>query len=97
MAILLNSQAQGVSGKNEQSTQTPWRGAKCGCIGCIGLRPALLVYKQIVRVPVCFPAMLSSYFVWGIFSVFESLVVGIVQVDHLVIFFVAAACISSRS
>ena len=24
---LLNSQAQGVSGKNEQSTQTPWRGA----------------------------------------------------------------------
>jgi len=22
----LNSQAQGVSGKNEQSTQTPWRG-----------------------------------------------------------------------
>jgi len=27
MAFLLNSQAQGVSGKNEQSTQTPWRGA----------------------------------------------------------------------
>jgi len=27
MAFLLNSQAPGVSGKNEQSTQTPWRGA----------------------------------------------------------------------
>jgi len=26
MAFLLNSQAQGVFGKNEQSTQTPWRG-----------------------------------------------------------------------
>jgi len=25
MAFLLNSQAQGVSGKTEQSTQTPWR------------------------------------------------------------------------
>jgi len=25
MAFLLNSQEQGVSGKNEQSTQTPWR------------------------------------------------------------------------
>jgi len=28
MAFLLNSQVQGVSGKNEQSTQTPWRGAQ---------------------------------------------------------------------
>jgi len=27
MAFLLSSQAQGVTGKNEQSTQTPWRGA----------------------------------------------------------------------
>jgi len=27
MAFLLISQAQGVSGKNEQSSQTPWRGA----------------------------------------------------------------------
>ena len=27
MAFLLNSQAQGVSGKNERSIQTPWRGA----------------------------------------------------------------------
>ena len=27
MAFLLNSQVQGVSGKNVQSTQTPWRGA----------------------------------------------------------------------
>jgi len=27
MTFLLNSKAQGVSGKNEQSTQTPWRGA----------------------------------------------------------------------
>jgi len=39
IAFLLNSQAQGVSGKYEQSTQTPWRGAQCSCIG---LRPALL-------------------------------------------------------
>ena len=31
--FLLNSQAQGASGKNEQSTQTPWRGAQCSCIG----------------------------------------------------------------
>jgi len=41
MAFLLNSQAQGVCGKTEQSSQTPWRGAQCSCIGCIGLRPAL--------------------------------------------------------
>jgi len=41
MAFLLNSQAQGISGKNEQSTQTPWRGAQCRCIGCIGLSSAL--------------------------------------------------------
>jgi len=27
MAFLLNSQAKGVSGKHEQSTQTPWGGA----------------------------------------------------------------------
>jgi len=27
MAFLANSQAQGVSGKNEQSAQTPWQGA----------------------------------------------------------------------
>ena len=27
MPFLLNSQAQGVSGKNEQPTQTPWRRA----------------------------------------------------------------------
>jgi len=33
MAFLLNSQAQGVSGKNEQSSRTPWRGAQCSCIG----------------------------------------------------------------
>jgi len=33
MAFLLNSQAQGSSGKNELSTQTPWRGAQCSCIG----------------------------------------------------------------
>jgi len=30
MGFLLNSQAQGVSGKNEQSTQTPWRGTPRG-------------------------------------------------------------------
>jgi len=41
MAFLLNSQAQAVSGKNEQSTQTPWRGAQCSCVGCIDLRSAL--------------------------------------------------------
>jgi len=28
MAFLLNSRAQSVSGKNEQSTQTPWCGAQ---------------------------------------------------------------------
>jgi len=33
MAFLLDSQAQGGSGKKEQSTQTPWRGAQCSCIG----------------------------------------------------------------
>jgi len=27
MAFLLNSQAQGVSGRNDQSTQSPWRRA----------------------------------------------------------------------
>jgi len=43
MAFLLNSQAQGVSGKNAQFTQTPWRGAQCSCIG---LRPALTVMQQ---------------------------------------------------
>jgi len=37
MAFLLNSQAQGASGRNEQFTQTPWRGAQCSCIGWIGL------------------------------------------------------------
>jgi len=37
-----NSRAQRVSGKNEQLVQTPWRGAQCSRIGCIGLRPALL-------------------------------------------------------
>jgi len=35
--FVLNSQAQVVSGRNEQSTQTPWHGAQCSCIGCIGL------------------------------------------------------------
>jgi len=43
MAFLLNSHAQGVSGKNEQSTQTPWRGTQCSCIG---LRPALSVREM---------------------------------------------------
>jgi len=41
MAFLRNSQAQSDSGKNEQSTQTPWRRVQCSSIGCIGLRPAL--------------------------------------------------------
>jgi len=44
MAFLLNSHAQGVSGKNEQSTQTPWRGDQCSCIG---LRPALLILSML--------------------------------------------------
>jgi len=43
MAFLLNSQAQGVSGRHEQSTQTPWRGAQYSCIGCIRLWSALCI------------------------------------------------------
>jgi len=48
----LNYQAQDVSGKNEQSTQTLWHGApeartphsaQRSCIGCVGLRPALQI------------------------------------------------------
>jgi len=52
-AFLLNSRAQGVSGKNEQPTETPWRGApqkrgaQCSCIGCIGLRPTLVCWISI--------------------------------------------------
>jgi len=46
MAFLLNSQAQVVSGKNEQSTQTQWRGAQCSCIGCICLRPVLIIITK---------------------------------------------------
>jgi len=42
MSFLLNSQAQGVSGKNAQSNQTTWHGGQCSCIG---LRPALQVEK----------------------------------------------------
>jgi len=38
LPFLLNYQAQGAFGKNEQSTQTPWRGAQCSCIGCSGVR-----------------------------------------------------------
>ena len=49
MAFLLNSQAQGVSGKNEQSSQTPWRGAQRSCIGCIGLSPALIPQQGILN------------------------------------------------
>jgi len=41
MAFLLNSQVLGVSGKNEQSTQTLCRATQGSFIGCIGLRPAL--------------------------------------------------------
>ena len=54
MAFLLNSQAQGASGKNVQSTQTPSRGAQCSCIG---LRPALHMDAHIIhdlRVVHCF-------------------------------------------
>jgi len=38
MAFLPNYLTQGVSGKNEQSAQTPWRGAQCSYIDCISLR-----------------------------------------------------------
>jgi len=38
-----NSRVQGVSGKNKQPAQTAWRGAQCSYIGCISLKPALLV------------------------------------------------------
>ena len=38
---LYNYRAQRVSGKNKEPAQTPWRGAQCSRIGCIGLRPAL--------------------------------------------------------
>jgi len=46
MAFLLNSQAQGVSGKmnnlHKLHARGPQRrGAQCSCIDCIGLRPAL--------------------------------------------------------
>jgi len=41
--LLLNSRTQWVSGKNEQPTQTPCRGAQCSSIG---LRPALQVRTQ---------------------------------------------------
>jgi len=43
MAFLLNYQVQGVSGKNEQSTQTPWHGAPeaRGPMQLHRLRPAL--------------------------------------------------------
>jgi len=36
-----NSLAKGVSGKNEQPVEPPWRGAQCSFIGCISLRLAL--------------------------------------------------------
>jgi len=46
MAFLLNSQAQGVSGKmnklpKHHGAGPQRRGTQCSCIGCIGLRPAL--------------------------------------------------------
>jgi len=46
MPFLPNSREQGVSGKYEQLTQTPWCGAQCSCIGCIGLRPALIATSK---------------------------------------------------
>jgi len=47
MAFLLNSQAQGVSGKmnslrKHHGAGSQRRGAQCSCVGCIGLRPALV-------------------------------------------------------
>jgi len=47
MAFLLNSQVQGVSGKNEQSTQTPWRGTQSSCIG---LRPVMGMQYRIILI-----------------------------------------------
>jgi len=38
--ILLKCQAQGVSGRNEQPTQTPLGEAECSCIGCVALNRA---------------------------------------------------------
>jgi len=46
--FLMNSRTQGVSGKkwtihlNNMSRGPQRRGAQCSCIGCIGLRPALV-------------------------------------------------------
>jgi len=51
LAFLLNSQAPGASGKNEHLPKhhgaRPQRcGAQCSCIGCIGLKPALVAVDQ---------------------------------------------------
>jgi len=48
MPFLVNSQAQGVSGKiknlpKHHGVGPQRRGAQCSCIGCIGFRPALMV------------------------------------------------------
>jgi len=64
MTFLLNSQAQGVSGKNEQSTQTPWRGAQCSCVG---LRPALLLRTQ-GRRNVIMKANISRIRYWSVWQ-----------------------------
>jgi len=36
----------------KQPAQTPWRGAQCSRIGCIGLRPALHIWIQHVSLNV---------------------------------------------
>jgi len=53
--FVLNSQAQGASGKNEQSTQTPWRGAQCSCID---LRLGANICNQLC--PLCYTCNYSS-------------------------------------
>ena len=60
IAFLLNSQAQGVSGKNEQSTQTPWRRAQCSCIG---LRPTLLSSMELTLLWSVVNCLISSWLI----------------------------------
>jgi len=59
MAFLLNYPAQGVSGKmnnlpKHHARGPQRRGAQCSCIGCIGLRPALLFNFHIKILVYCF-------------------------------------------
>jgi len=58
MAFLLNSQAKGVSRKRNNLPKhhgagPQRRGAQCSCIGCIGLRPALLAITHLRAIDTC--------------------------------------------